>query len=97
MLNLSADEFDVSGTEVFLAKFPELSHIHVRKHGALIILESGPEGDRRPHARLRKVTKQWWTLEMPDHMERWNKTPHRALRNEVLQLLVDNYGWTLQP
>lgn len=30
----------------------------------MIILESGPEEDPVAHARLRRVTSQWWTLEM---------------------------------
>ena len=96
MSKLTADQFDVSGTQNFLAQHPDLAHLRVRKHGALIILESGPDADPYAHARLRRVTRQWWALEMPTH-GRWEKTPFRGLRNEVLQLLFDNFGWTLQP
>jgi hypothetical protein len=97
MAKLTADQLDVSGTQNFLAQYPALAHLSVRRHGALVILESGPDGDSHAHARLRRVTKQWWALEMPTHTGRWEKTPFRGPRNEVLQLLVDTFGWTLQP
>jgi hypothetical protein len=97
MPKLNADELDVSGTANFLAGRPELAHIRVRKHGALVILESGPEHDPYAHARLRRITSQWWTLEMPTHAGRWEKTPFRAPRRDVLAMLVEQFGWTLQP
>jgi len=97
MATLTADPLDVSGTQNYLGQFEGLGHIRVRKRGALLILESGPADDPHAHARLRRVTKQWWTLEMPTHTGRWQKTPLRAPRNEVLDTLINSFGWTLQP
>ena len=95
MPKLSADKFDVSVTEIFFINHGGFEHLKVRKRGDLIVIESGPDGDRFAHARLRRVTKQWWTLEMPTHAGRWEDVPIRAPRLEVLQLLVDDFAWTL--
>ena len=95
MPKLSAESLDVSGTQNFFIRHGGLEHLRVRKRGDLVIIESGPDGDKHAHARLRRVTKQWWTLEMPTHTGRWEKVPIRAPRTEVLQFLVDDFPWTL--
>src|SRR5690606_5920481 len=97
MPKLTAEKFDVDGTVNFFARLGGYEHLRVRKHGDLLVIESGPEADPIPHARLRRVTKQWWTLEMPTHAGRWHKTGLRGVRLEVLQALVDDFGWTLSP
>lgn len=97
MPKLAAEQFDVEGTLAFFARTGGLEHLRVRKHGDLLVIESGDEADPVAHARLRRVTKQWWTLEMPTHGGRWDKTGLRANRLEVLQALVDNFPWMLAP
>lgn len=97
MPKLTAERFDVEGTVSFFARQGGLDHLRVRKHGDLLIIESGPDDDPIPHARLRRVTKQWWTLEMPTHTGRWEKTGLRGPRLQILQALVDDFGWTLTP
>ena len=85
---------DLEGTRLFFAQTPGCEHIRVRKHGDLIILESGPETNPVAHARLRRVTKQWWTIEM-GIAGKWERTPFRAQRRELLQMLVDQFPWVL--
>lgn len=97
MPKFQAETFDLEGTRNFLAEREGLAHLRVRKHGALLIIESGPDDDPVPHARLRRVTKQWWTLEMATHMGRWQPTGLRGERLELLETLVDDFGWTLAP
>lgn len=98
MPKLAAERSDVEGTLSFFAQQgPGFEHLRARKHGDLVVIESGPEDDPVPHARLRRVTKQWWTLEMPTHIGRWEKTGLRASRLELLQTLIDDFGWTLTP
>ena len=92
MPKLNADDLDVSGTANFLAEHPGLAHIRIRKRGALVILESGPDHHPYAHARLRRVASQWWTLEMTRHAGRWEKTPFRAPRRDVLAMLVEQFG-----
>ena len=91
-----ADEIDVDGTEAFLRE-RGLDHLRVRKRGDTLTLLSGPDDDPVPHARLRKVSRQWWRLEMPTHTGRWDNTGLRAPRTEVLQTLVEQFPWTLTP
>ena len=43
------------------------------------------------------MTKQDWSLDMPTHTGRWQKTGLRAQRLAVLQTLVEGFGWTLAP
>lgn len=73
-----------------------LDHLRVRKRADLLTIESGPQSDAFAHARLRRVTVNYWTLEMPSHSS-WQKTPFRGTDEEIVDLLVDNFGWTLQP
>jgi hypothetical protein len=91
-----ADEIDVDGTEAFLRQHG-LEHLRVRRRGDTLTLVSGPENDPIAHARLRKVSSQWWTLEMPTHTGRWDKTGLRAPRLDVLTALVEQFPWTLTP
>ena len=55
----------------FLRRFPELSHLRVRRRADLLTLESGPTRDPFPHARLRRDTVHLWRLEMATHTGRW--------------------------
>jgi hypothetical protein len=72
---LVADDFSVLVLEDELRRYPQLEHLSVRKHGPLLILESGPKGDRFAHARFRRVTRQWLSPELPGHDGRWGRIP----------------------
>lgn len=95
MPKLPAEDLDLHRAREFFARHADLAHIRVRKHGDLLAIESGPEDDPVHHARLRRTTKQWWTLEMATHTGRWERTPFRATRDELLEMLVTTFGWTL--
>lgn len=96
MPKLPADVIDLWGTQDFLTR-NRLEHLRVRKHADLLILESGTEDDPLPRARLRRVTKQYWTLEMPTPSGTWQRTPFRGLRKDVLAMLLESFPWTIQP
>jgi len=49
------------------------------------------------HARLRHVTVQYWTVEIATHVGRWEPTPFRGMLDDVLTLLIDDFGWVLTP
>ena len=74
-----------------------LSHLRVRRRAALLTLESGPEYERIPHARLRRVGVHRWQLEMATHTGRWQATPLRTSLEEAIEMLIYEFGWTLQP
>jgi len=74
-----------------------LQHLRVRVRGKVVTIESGPHDDAFPHARLRRVTTQYWRLEMPTHRGRWEPTPVEGVLRDVLTALMDEFAWTLAP
>ena len=95
MPKLSADELHAETVERLLRANRALAHVRLRKRGDAITLESGPKDDPVAHARLRRVTAQWSTLEMPTHARRWERTPLRAPLSQVVTTLISEYPWTL--
>jgi len=76
-------------------KVKGLAHLRARAYGSLIVIESGPKDDPYPRARLRRTAVHLWSLEMATHTGKWEKTPFRATLTELLDLMVDTFGWTL--
>jgi hypothetical protein len=74
-----------------------LDHLRARKHGECVVLESGPEDDPIPHARLRRDTVHLWTLEVATHAGRWEKTGFRDVRDKLIELLVTTLPWIVAP
>lgn len=74
-----------------------LTHLRVRRHADLLVAESGPDADPIPHARFRRQGAHLWTLELPSHTGRWEKTPYRGLIEALLDVLEDELPWLLAP
>lgn len=74
-----------------------LDHIRVRKHGRLLILESGDASDPVRHARFRRDTVHLWLLELPNSSGRWERTFMRATLDELTEALVNDFGWMVEP
>jgi hypothetical protein len=92
---LSATDDDVRGVEAILHRFPELAHLRVRRRAAVVTLESGDPDRPISHARLRRQTAKLWQLEMANHMGRWQPTPFCGSRDELVEVVIGNFGWTL--
>ena len=45
------------------------------------------------HARLRRDTVHLWSLDMPGHSGRWERTPFRGQRVELVDLLFEQFSW----
>ena len=97
MSNLLAETSHVLAVEAFLALYPGLNHLRVRRRGDLLLLESGSAEVLRRHARLRRVTVHLWRLEMPTSSSRWDLTPFRDQLKVLLEMLVEQFPWTLAP
>lgn len=92
------DSWEAEDLQHTLHRDRGLEHIRVRKHGKLLILESGPSADPWPHARFRRDTVHLWRLEMPAGTPgRWDKTPYRATLDDLVDALVDQFPWTVAP
>ena len=96
MPKFSAESYDATRVaDVLRAR--GFGHLRARRRADLVTIESGPAADPYPHARLRRVSVHLWRLEMATHTGRWELTPFRAGLDELLDLLADNFPWTLQP
>ena len=96
MPKLTAEQPDADALESFLHR-QGLKHLRVRRRGDLLTIESAPVDDPIQHARLRRVTTQYWQLEMSARPKVWEPTPFRGVRAEVQQILVDSFPWMLEP
>lgn len=96
MPKLIADPSHIETVEAFIER-EELSHLSVRKRGDTLTLVEGPVSDCLPIARMRRVTKQWWTLEIATHTGQWEPTPIQGVLHEVLDTLLVDFSWTLTP
>lgn len=74
-----------------------LDHLRVTKRGDLLTIVSGVPGDEVKHARLRRVTVQYFELEIADHRGRFEPTMVRGIIPEVVAVLLGDFGWTLTP
>jgi hypothetical protein len=96
MAKLTAEQHDADALESFLHQ-EGLTHLRVRRRGDLLTIESTPADDPIQHARLRRVTTQYWRLEMSARPKLWEPTPFRGARAEIQRLLVDSFPWMLEP
>ena len=74
-----------------------LTHLRARKHGELVMVESGPKDEPIAHVRLRRDTVQFWMLEIATHSGRWEKTGIRGTVEQLLEILVTEFPWTVAP
>ena len=96
MSNYQAESWDAdSVTRILRERGHE--HLRVRRRGALLTIESGPQDDPVTHVRLRRDTAELWTLEMATHTGRFEQTPFRDRLEPLLEMLVEQFGWTLEP
>ena len=96
MAKYSAEPYQATDLREFFHE-QGLEHLRVRKYGAQLIIESGPEKDPIKHARFKRDTVHLWKLDMATHTGRWETTPFRGLLDDLRQMLVDDFGWVLTP
>ena len=94
MAKLTADSWHVEQLSQLLHE-RGAKHLRARKHGSLLIIESGPENDPWHHARLRRDTVHLWSLDMPGCGGRWERTPFRGQMVELVDLLFEQFSWVL--
>jgi hypothetical protein len=95
MPKLHAEEADADALRHYLGKTPGLGHLRVRRRGDALILESGPEQDSIRHVRFRRDTVHLWYLDVADPGGRWERTPFRALLKDLLDVVIQQFGWLL--
>lgn len=73
------------------------THLRARKHGAAIVVESGPSNDPVKHFRVRRDTVHLWCLDMGSHTGRWERTPFRDNLKGLVRMVLEQFPWTLTP
>jgi len=76
---------------------PICATFRVRRRGGVLTIESGPKNDAVDHARLRRVSKHLWTLEVATHMGDWQATGWRSPLPELVRTLEQQFPWVLIP
>jgi hypothetical protein len=92
-----ADKDDADDLLELLHTHRELKHLRVRHRGPVLTIESGAKTDPASHARLRRATKQLWTLEIATHMGTWQHTGQRGPMRELVGMLLQQFPWVLAP
>lgn len=96
MSKYSAETSDALFAEKYF-RDRDLAHLRARKYGSYVIIESGPDSSPVKHARFRRETVHYWTLEMGTHRGKWEKTVFRDQLSKLLEMLVEDFGWVLTP
>jgi hypothetical protein len=97
MAGFGSEEMAVDWLHERFKSVRELDHLRARKRGRTVTLESGPTPDVVAHVRFRRDTVHLWFLEMPARGGRWETTPYRDTLPALMELLEDQFSWTLAP
>jgi hypothetical protein len=81
----------------YLAEYDSLEHLRARRRADLLTLESGPRADPIPHTRFRRIGVHKWQIEMPLRGGGWDRTPIRGPLRDLVDAVVTEFGWMLQP
>ncbi len=92
----SKASWSVSGVAQALKKHG-FDHLRVRARGKVLTIESGPEDDPIKHARFKRDTVHLWILQVADHKGRFAPTGLRADWPTLVDILVRDFGWVLEP
>lgn len=65
-----------------------LTHLHARKRGQALLLDSGPEEDPEPEARLTQLARGQWRLDLRHHSGKWEQTPFTGSLDELLEMAL---------
>jgi hypothetical protein len=85
-----------SDLESLLLEYDGLEHIKVKKWGKSLTLHSVDQHGPQNHARFTSLGAGQWGLSLPRHTGRWEKTPFTGPIEELLDTLVQNFGFYLE-
>jgi hypothetical protein len=82
--------------ESILRRYPDLNHLRVRKRGQSLTLYSEDAHGPQDHARFTSLAARTWGLSLPHHTGRWEKTPFTGSLDELVEVLVTDFGFYLE-
>lgn len=72
-----------------------LTHLSVTKRSPYLKIEAADTVGTYPVLRLRRDTVHLWTLEFPTSSSRWETTPYRGTKAELMAMVVADFSWVL--
>lgn len=70
-------------------------HLRTRVVGKSVVIESGAADDPIPHARLMRLSDENWRIDFPKSSGRWELTPYKGPRGNLVAEIHQNAPWTL--
>ena len=67
----------------------------MRKYGTGIIVESGLPGNKLKHIKLVKETIHRYRLHIANHRGKWEATPFRDTKENLIKTTMENFPWVL--
>ena len=83
--------------EELLSNHAGFEHLWVKKRGKSLTIFSGSDSDPWKHARLTQLGRDIWGLSFSTHTGRWEKTPFVGTMPEVVDTLVRDFAFLLEP
>jgi hypothetical protein len=93
----TADAIDQANLADLLRRHGGCDHLHVRRHGASLVLFTRIEGGNLNRARLTAVSRTRWRLDMPLHTGRWQPTPFVGSLPEIFRVLTVDLAALMGP
>ncbi len=72
-----------------------LNHLKTGVRGKNIVVYSEYNGSRENRCRFTFVSGQKYILGMADHNGKWETTPFEGTVDELLDMVMNQFGWTL--
>lgn len=73
------------------------THLRARVAGKSVVIESGPDDDPMPHARLMRLSADDWRIDFPKPAGGWETTPYTGPRGNLVAEIHQNAPWMLAP
>ena len=81
----------------FILRALGYGHLRARPLGKGVVIESGPDDDPFPHARLMRLSSETWRIDFPKSSGRWELTPYTGPRGNLVAEIHQNAPWMLAP
>ncbi len=91
------NDASVQALQKVLDQHEDLGHLWIRTWGKSLVLCSGTREDRWDRARFTDMGRGTWMLAFPKPSGGWEKTPFVGPLHEVAEMLINSFGWHLEP
>ena len=73
----------------------DLTHLHVTVRASNIVIYSQHGKDKDNRCRFVKLSANTFSLHMADHRGKWEPTPFTGSLEELIELVIEKFGWVL--